>query len=202
MPRGDSPTTRSKPLTTDARARYETAHWGEPSTTEYDWPDAPDNVRATEMGKLVEIRFEVDDGDEGVLDGFKRRGAEPDILCFSPKVDERLYFALSTASKDRMRRSCWVRRHPTYTLDEVAQTVGGRQARFAYAPMFPHRVQAIGRVTAVAYFTTKRGDPTNSEYEHEMGEWGGVRPMLCVSPDGALWLAGGSYTVPDEGITK
>ena len=36
----------------------------------------------------------------------------------------------------------------------------------------------------------------------EMGEEGGVPPILCVSSDGRFWLAGGSYTCPSPGITN
>lgn len=203
--RTDSPTTRPVRLTTDAKERYKGAHWGIESSAEYEWTDVPADVKLTEMGKMVEVTFAIDDVEDGtepdevgVLDGFaSKRAAEPDILCFSPRVDERLYLALSSTSKRRFRE-LWIRRHPTYWLQDIAEQVGGRQARF---PAMQIKVQAVGRCCTIAYHTDKRTDGP-STYEHEQGEWGGVRPMLCLSADGGLWLAGGSYTVPDEGITR
>jgi hypothetical protein len=35
-----------------------------------------------------------------------------------------------------------------------------------------------------------------------MGEEGGIEPVLAVSADGNLWIAGGSYTCPTEGIAR
>ena len=57
----------------------------------------------------------------------------------------------------------------------------------------------------VGYHTHKKGDDDGigSAYIHKMGEEkNGVEPILALSSDGHLWLAGGSYTCPYAGITN
>lgn len=209
MARVDSPSTRAVKPSTDARKRYTSSHWGEEATAAYEWADVPDHLKLTEMGKMVEITYIFDDtpdGEEpedvGVIAGFQSPTAkEPDILAFSPQLDERLYIALSGRTKEWSRRNLRVRRAQQFWIQDVADDVGGRQARFPFHAAF--KVQRIGPVYSIAYRTLKTDDgPKPSTYEHTQGEWGGVRPELCVDEFGGLWLAGGSYTVPDEGITR
>lgn len=203
--RTDSPSNRKTRLPRDAEKRYTSAHWGMEPTHWFHWPDAPENLELTQMGRLVEITYALVDDETGeehgeaTIGGFRPRGArEIDHLAFATDTSERLYCALTPATKQIMRK-LWIRRHPMYSLDVLAREVGGRQARFAHT--WEPRVQPIGPCLRVVYKTHKKGHGP-SEYEHEMGEWGGTPPLICVSRDGGLWFAGGSYTVPDEGITR
>lgn len=187
----------------NAEKRYQQAHWGNPAKQVYEWPDVPDDLELTEMGKLVEIQYELDDSEDevAVLEFFQEVEAQtPDILCFVPDNTERLFLALSERSK-RAAQKLWVRRYATYKLPTVAKSVGGRQARKVYPFEKDVTVQAIAPVAAIVYFADKHGDGP-SDYEHEMGEWGGIRPMLCLAKDGRMFLAGGSYLVHNDGITK
>lgn len=182
--------------------RYTQSHWGVEPTKVYSWDRVPDDVELTEMGKIVELQYALDDnGDVGILDFFvSPKARKPDILCFIPDNTERLFLAMSDRSLAKAQK-LWVRGAATYTLSQVAKAVGGRQARKTYPWEKGFKVQAIGPCVAAVYHTHKDGDGP-SDYEHEMGEWGGVPPMLCVSEDGQLWFAGGSYLVHNDGITR
>jgi hypothetical protein len=63
------------------------------------------------------------------------------------------------------------------------------------------QVKFLGEAKKVYYATHKQGDGP-STYVHTLGEEGGNCAYLAVSKDGNLWLAGGSYTIPDGGITN
>ena len=67
----------------------------------------------------------------------------------------------------------------------------------------PHAGRALaelGRLEAVEYSTTKKGDGP-STYHHKFGEEGGRKPRLAVDPATRdLHIVGGDYTVRREGI--
>ncbi len=87
----------------------------------------------------------------------------------------------------------------TYPLQDVAKAAGGRQAAFRqHHPNVP--VIILGLCTHVVYETDKKEDGL-SQYIHEFGEESGIRPILTCDKQGRVWLAGGNYTVPPEGIT-
>jgi len=91
-----------------------------------------------------------------------------------------------------------------FTLPQLARLAGGRHATADY-PRIP--VQPIGVLTHVTYLTMKRDDAIEdgwvpSQYIHNMGEEGGIPPILAVDGHGRLWIAGGSYRVVDGGIIQ
>ena len=173
--------------------RYESSHWGIKSKWIYevDDPDLPNE--AVQMGFLLELRLR--SGNTYFDLKFKRGDNH---LAFSTDRSERLWLVLSRRAETKARRCLIVPGEPWYKLAEVADKVGGRQARFRYPDI---DVQPVGRVSHVVYATEKKGDGP-SDYIHAMGENGGIKPMLCVSEDGRLWFAGGSSSVPDAGIMK
>lgn len=60
-----------------------------------------------------------------------------------------------------------------------------------------------GEILTIAYVADKphiESDGKMRTYEHRFGEEGGIRPHLVVDHEGAPIIAGGSYTVPTEGI--
>lgn len=88
----------------------------------------------------------------------------------------------------------------TYPLCEVSALHGGRAAE---GDERNAEVCILGELAWVMYLTDKKGDGV-SEYVHGMGTEGRLkphRPLLCVAPDGSLWLAGGNYEVKSVGIS-
>jgi hypothetical protein len=201
--RADEPKARAERLPRDPEARYEQAHWGKAPTRIYDFksiPGVPDKL--VEMGKLCELKCMDDAGPFDIA--FARSGHRP-ILAFDTTDAERLYIALPENLTKRTAAELWDAAQEHEKLAAVANDVGGRQARFAHPDV---DVQCVGAVTHVTYYTEKGafwpGDDEDgkSEYIHEFGEdSGGPVPHLCIDRLGRLWLAGGSYAVPNEGIT-
>jgi len=67
----------------------------------------------------------------------------------------------------------------------------------------PHAGPALaelGRLEAIEYATTKKGDGP-SVYRHKFGEEGGRKPRLAVDPETRdLHIVGGDYNVEPRGI--
>lgn len=64
----------------------------------------------------------------------------------------------------------------------------------------PTSLAELGKLEAVTYATTKRGDGPSS-YTHEFGEEGGRRPSLAVdTKTRRLHIVGGDYRVEARGI--
>ena len=193
------PGDRGNVLPTSPEKRYESSHWGKKASRKFfaHVPGVPRNTSLVEMGKLLE--FHVDPGKGGkafIIEYDENRDC---TLAFSTDESERLY---ATLPPDYM---AWNRKHllagdgQWYWLTDVADAAGGRQAEF----VSPRRkVQVLGRMTNVVYRTEKVGDGL-SDYIHAMAEESGdeFQPFLCVDREGYLHVAGGSYHVPDEGIT-
>lgn len=71
-------------------------------------------------------------------------------------------------------------------------------------PPEPHEKVVLGEVSDAWYFTTKKHlgkDGGTAIYKHKLGEEGGELPTLLYHTiDKRLELAGGSYTIPNEGV--
>lgn len=178
-----------------ARKRYESAHWGYPSTRaihvkEPDYPAA-----LTRMGVLLEIEVETDEGDHFAIT-FPARGSS---LAFTPRSPESLWIVLSEAQKRLNLKELWLPDEPTYALRTIARHAPGRWATSRHYPTGV-RAQSLGWAAKVMYATHKKGDPP-ANYVHELGEDTGKRPLLAIDEHGRLFFVGGNYTVPDEGIT-
>jgi hypothetical protein len=104
-----------------------------------------------------------------------------------PKADRRKAAGLYRRARRSLQRP----------LADIAEDVGGRQARQPYPALMG---VDLGVVKEVIYLTSKKGDGL-SYYIHEFGEESGVRPHLAVDQDGRFWLLGGNYTCPRPGIT-
>ena len=182
-------------------ARYRSAHWGIEATQvfEVDDPKIAD-APLVEMGKLRGLRIKPQGARSFEL-AFPR--TRQHILAFSPRKDQRLYLIYPTSTAKRLAKRLLVDGADEYELRDVARAAGGRQARYRFRrSTLP--VQVLGALTHVIYYTPKGGDEEERrgvEYIHRMGEEGGVEPYLAIDEDGQLWIAGGSYTVPDPGIT-
>lgn len=198
--RTDAPSRRSRKLPTDPVERFTSSHWGIPPTKVYevDDPDLPDDL--VMMGFLRELQLIDEDGDHLKIDWFPKKGC---LLAFSTDNREHLYLICDDGTMEKNRRILLRKQNPGgepepyYDLTALAKAAGGRQARWKHNPV---DVQLLGEASHVVYATDKSGDGF-SEYIHELGEESGVRPYLGVDDRGRFWLAGGNYTVPDEGIT-
>lgn len=186
---------------TDPADVYAEAHWGIDPKRIYrrNIPGMHDGFVAVELGKLVELHVDADEPIIVEIDGEHRRS--PVFFAFSPDETQRLHIVAPADVRRDVKRLFWRSDAPTRWLGDVARTLGGgrraRQNRWTWPRV---RVQPVGVVTHVVYATDKQGDGY-SHYIHEFGEVSGVRPVLAVSGRGELFLAGGNYAVPPEGIT-
>jgi hypothetical protein len=177
-------------------------HWGEHPDFIYEHPDPRLPAKyLPEMGKLQEILIDVLD-DRGKRIGDLHLDFPDDDRCILAydKDTHRLYCGFPSEVYPRLAKRLWVDGQPDYPLHAYAQALGKGRHTQPGCPRYPKvRVQGLGPVRHVIYYTHKRGHGP-SRYKHELGENSGIRPDLCVSKDGALWWAGGNYTVRKHGI--
>jgi hypothetical protein len=181
-------------------AIYKRWHWGEMPTHVIDCdPDFPPHL--VEIGLLMELHLRPFDADKDTVFAVHDDDIPNSHVGFdTDHRHQRIYFqcspALRTSGRDLYRHS----EARPMALGRVASELGeGHHANpRGYVRV---NVKPLGHLTHLTYFTHKKGDGP-SGYIHEMGEEGGVPPVLAVSNDGRFWLAGGSYTCPSPGITK
>ena len=185
--------------TQDPEARYEKWHsWGgtgiAPSQVlEIKDKDLPQTLIA--MGELHELHVDPLDSDEGEIIDFVDK---PGWASFDPvHPKERIYLTLPRNQMRYMLTNYTDKEGEWWDLNALARAVGGIHASQDYPAI---EVQPIGPCTHIVYYTEKVGDGV-SQYIHEFGEQSGVRPWLAVDKKGRVWLAGGNYTSPYEGIT-
>lgn len=180
---------------------YRAKHWGLDPTAYFTIDDAALPPHLDAMGQLLELHVGREDGRGDMILTFPIRQTE-NQLCWDPYCrSHRMYPVIDRSQQDRMRRRLWRNGAETYPIQEVADYVGGRQARYKQWHDPSLQVQAIGPLTHIVYRTEKQGDGL-SDYIHEMGEEGGHPPYLCVDSFGCLWIAGGTYDVEDRGVVK
>jgi hypothetical protein len=179
---------------------YKKKHWGIEADAVHrvNQPGLPREL--VEMGKLRELGVEL--GDEKYSIAFPP--TDEAILAYTLAKSERLYLVLPTDVRASLREEYWNPGAPSYLLREAANEAGGRQAKFRYPQT---RVQILGKCTWVIYLTRKKQDfekdGRGSNYHHTFGEeLFGLEPFLCISSDGRLHLAGGTYRVLDDGIVN
>jgi len=178
-------------------AHYQRLHWGLPPhrIIHVDDPLVPD---ASAMGALVALYLVDGDGEHVALD-FPEHGSF--LAVHEPT--ERLYMIAPQTFRRQCKREFdrLVRDVPQarVTLPELAAAAPGVQARKGGWPRID--ATALGITTHILYFTDKQGDGP-STYIHAFGEESGRRPLLAADYTGRVWLAGGDYTTPPEGITN
>ena len=215
-------------LLTRGNKDYSNWHWGDEPVNVIDWDDDTYPEYLVTCGNLVRIHFravrgEADDGKQvkgpaGQLmkknKGHPRREkdtmielarpmAAKSFLTFDPShSNQRLYLLITPEVAPILAEKFW---HDNtinpLKLSTVASIAGGRQGMSnsdAYPDLW---VKPIGLCTALVYHTLKKGDGA-SYYIHNVGEITGKFPIICCDELGRLWLAGGDYTCPEEGITN
>jgi len=200
-------------------------HWGVPATQAVEWNDPDYPERMVEIGRLAEMKvrlvgetressieipeewwsdFPKDGTHAKVNNGTTRanRRLQTHLVFDADHPSQRLYICLPAPLMAEFRLGY----HPEHAqlLSDLAEKVGGRHARHRDYPSV--LASPMGILTHVLYVTYKKGDENKgtvrSTYDHEMGEEGGISPMLAVDKFGRLWIVGGSYTGPIPGISN
>lgn len=188
-----------KPSESSLKA-YTDFHWGyAPKHAEHRTSPGGYPRELVGVGNLVELAIVDATGKPQILKFPKgcRLGYDPAHKA------TRLYCWLTDAKLAKNVRDYWDQGGPTYTLQELAQAAGGRQAKWKHKGP---RVRPLGLVKHVVYSTAKKGDAKHRDapdlYIHELGEESGVKPYIGVCSDGELWWAGGDYVVEPRGIVN
>jgi len=189
----------------DAREEYVKWHsWGDvgegsiqpTKVLDIDGPGFPSELVA--MGELHELHVEPTDGDQIEIIDYTD---EPGWAAYDPKHPlQRIHLWLPEEQRKWMVQH-YVDTSPNaewWSLQAVAKAVGGRQA--SYPIYAQEEVQPIGPLTHITYYTEKVGDGL-SQYIHEFGEESDLRPWLVVDRRGNIFVVGGNYHSPYEGIT-
>ena len=186
---------------------YKDWHWGLDPVRVKDWndPDMPDML--IECGRLIRIHVAAPQAgtrrhprrNRDTMIEFSRSISSGAHIAFDPDhPHERLYLLVPPRARHVLRERFWEQNTaPAMNLNQAAAIAGGRHAKNDYPQI---QVKPIGVMTAVVYFTDKKGDG-KSYYIHKMGEVSHHYPILCVDASGRLWIAGGNYTSPTPGIT-
>ena len=203
---------------------YQKFHWGTNPThkKQVHIPGKPDDHEVSEIGLLTELHIDPFPGvsiPHVSVAGMTEEAAEkPDLktlgeiavtlddynnnhVVFDPQHPfHRIYLILSDSSKKSAREGLWKSSKSSTTLFQLAQKVGGHHAEKNDYPNV--KVQPLGKLYYITYFTLKKTDKESCKYIHRLGEEEGVEPILAVSEDGNLWIAGGSYDCPIPGIRR
>lgn len=170
-----------------------------PQDEKADWKE----MQLVDCGRLVELHYRMPEQKATIKDKlFKipRVLSNTVHLAFDPNhPSDRLYIVTNNPKvRKKFKDKFYVNNpHELMPLSEMAEWIGGRHATDDY---FDCDAKAVGILTAVTYACEKVGDGY-SFYIHRMGEESGIQPILAVSSDGSLWIAGGNYTCPIQGIT-
>lgn len=172
--------------------RYQDWHWGAEAGKLVHVRDAevPDVVG---IGELREIEFT-----NGTYLEFP---ADTWIAFDHRHPHERIHIILRPQTRETNRKEMKYA-DPILPLQEIARATKGTQARYALPALNAH---PLGIVSAVVYFTYKKGEQEDRpwEYHHVFGKEHsrGIKPILAADVSGRLWLCGGSYICPEAGIT-
>ena len=167
--------------------------------------EAWDYIRFVEIGKLVDLhidRPEYEESNEKFILEIVEPAINDNFIFFDmdhPK--ERIYFELDKNTKEDVQHLFDHLDDELIPLVELAAKVGGHHKTEGYPNIM---VKPFGYLTHLSYYTHKKGDDDGigSGYIHEMGEEGGVLPIIAFSEDGSIWMVGGDYTCPNAGITN
>lgn len=194
-----------KPIAAKAAAIYKDWHWGNSPTQLIQWddPQVPDPL--IEIGRLVEIRL-VDRAGTPTRLVTHQADLDNTHLTFDPASPlQRLYLLLPQEYRRAVRRLY----DPDQKAIRLPWLAKNACSESTHLDGYPAEVggQPLGFVTHLIYLTHKKGDGV-SQYIHELGEddkQAGKKPrlpLLVADPTGRLWIVGGAYTCPNEGITN
>lgn len=207
---------------------YEKWHWGIPATDVMDVsdPDMPPchnghrgacskqcKCALIGIGRLIRLQFRAPRAisqphprrKRDSMIQFSRDLSSNAFVAYDPDDSgERLYLIIPSQATSVLKRRFW----DENPLDEMplgraAKIAGGRHARPESYPDV--HVKPVGVLTAIVYFTHKKGDENEKDersfYLHKLGELTHFYPFLCCDNRGRMFVAGGNYTAPTPGIT-
>lgn len=196
---------------------YEDWHWGVGAQKVIDWDDSDYPKMLIECGRLVRMHVRSPDGvssnpgsrhprrKRDTMIELSRSTSSNSHLAYDPDhPDERLYLLVDPQAAKTLSSRFWSENTAkAMPLQHLASIAGGKHSKRRDYPDV--MVKPIGVLTAVVYYTHKKGDenPGNprSYYIHQMGELSKYYPVLAADQKGRLWVAGGNYTCPTPGIT-
>ena len=199
--------------TRDPIDRFKRWHWGINPTHKINVSDSRYPERMIEIGRLMELRLERPEdqkksnpNDKINLEIDEEQINENYVVFDHDHNKDRIYFLLNENVLSDLKNLYEELDDDPIYLNELADLVGGHHGEKRDENDYPDvLVKPIGYLTDLGYYTHKKGDDDGigSAYIHKMGEEkNGVEPILALSSDGHLWLAGGSYTCPYAGITN
>lgn len=173
-----------------------------------EWPDYGD-LRLVECGRLIRFHFRAppEEGrhprrERDTMFEISQNIAANCYIAFDyDDPGQRLYMLLDPKHvMPIVKQRFWHENNmPAMPLGEVASWTRGRHSD---PRSYEHRmVKPFGAFVAVVYHTKKNGDGI-SYYIHRMGEETQSYPILCADEEGRVWIAGGDYTAPPQGITN
>lgn len=187
-------------------------HWGTQPTMLKRIVDSRLPARLVECGRLVQLEIETPDSTNPR--GFTvqaltipKNEQEKNHIAFDPDhPNHRLYIILDDKTRQQTRKIFESSPYALTPLRFWAKLASGRHARGQGGRVdvsdYPDiMVKPLGVLRTGGYATNKLPDGP-SWYKHMMGEESGIRPMLTITKDGMLWVAGGDYTSPSPGITN
>jgi hypothetical protein len=183
---------------------YREWHWGvnpNPEPIEVDDSDYPDVL--IECGRLVEFTYRPIGGNikrKDRLYKLSKTDSNKTHLVFNPYHEfDKLYIVCTDSKAKKTVANDLYKTNPfqSVPLADISYHTGGRHMGEDYPDI---DAKAIGILTTIVYACEKKGDGY-SFYVHKMGEESGIQPIIAVSKDGRLWIAGGNYTAPIQGIT-
>ena len=190
-------------MSKDPAKEYRDWHWKKPHTTEIEINDESYPDTMVQAGKLVQLNF------REIHHNPKRKDKAIELtqseinkshLAFDPNHRfQRLYIVIPPKLQKQMKKEFWTNStYPSKNPRVIAKALGGKHAMNDYPNI---DVKPIGILTACIY-ETEKGSDGMSWYIHHMGEETGIRPALTVDDEGRLWVIGGDYTSPIQGITN
>lgn len=198
------------------QSQYNDWHWGIGASKVMDWGDNDYPPMLIECGRLVRLQFRAPQPVAKSNRRHPRRRRDTMIefslsrsnnshIAYDPDhPDERLYLLIDPRARPTLAKRFWGQNNMApQRLNDLAATAGGRHGKRRDYPNVT--VKPFGVLTAVVYYTHKKGDENpndpRSYYIHQVGEVSKHMPILAADSKGRLWLAGGNYTSPSPGIT-
>ena len=193
-----------KRVTGDPVDMYTQWHWGvKPKGTPLNVDDEDLPNVLIECGRLVEFTYrspQQNPKHKDKLYKLTKNDANKTHLVFDPEhPNDRLYIvSISEKVDDKFAKKFYKDNpHIDCSLIDMSEYIGGRHSGNDYPDV---DARAVGILTSIVYACEKKGDGY-SFYVHKMGEETGVQPIIACSEDGRLWIVGGNYTAPRQGIT-
>ena len=182
---------------------YKKWHWGKAHTgvIELKDKDYPENL--VECGRLVEFTYRDPRQNPKHKDKmYKLNSKDSNVthLVFDPKhPNERLYIGCTNPSvKSKIAKDLYAKNdYVDVPLSDMSYFAPGRHSADDYPSV---EAKVLGVLTSIVYACEKIGDGY-SFYVHQMGEESGLQPLIAVDKEGRLWVVGGNYSVPIQGIT-